>query len=244
MITINSITKNFENFKAVNNLNLTINSWECFWLLWRNWAWKTTTIKMIVWLLKPDNWTILFDGKNIYENTIEIKSNIAYIPDIPYVYDKLTWMEFIFFVWHMYWLDKPTISKRVQKFIEAFNLEDVINKKTEEYSHGMRQKLVFSASLVHQPKYLIIDEPMVWLDPQAAKIIKDILKKLAKQQWCTIILTTHQLYVAAEICDRVGIIHNWELLCLFENKNEFWDLEEKFISLTWWYEKSLETLFE
>ena len=236
MIELKNITKIFGEFKAVDDLSLNINTWECFWLLWKNWAGKTTTIKMIVGLLEQTQWEILFDWKSIHRETLEVKNHLSYIPDTPYVYDKLTGMEFLFFVWTVYWMEKSEIKKRAEKFIKLFNIEEIINKKTEEYSHWMRQKLIFSAALIHNPKYLIIDEPMVWLDPQSNKIVKELIKELTHNYWVNIILTTHQLNIAADICDRIWIIHEWSLKSLFNHKSEFeTKLESEFINITWWY---------
>jgi len=238
MIKIKNISKSFWNFKALDNLNLEIQTWECFGLLGKNGAWKTTTIKMIVWLLKPNSWEILFDGRNMNDNTIEVKKELAYIPDTPYVYEKLTWMEFLAFIWNTYGLSDSQIKERAQKFIHLFNLEEVINKKTEEYSHGMRQKLIFISALIHTPKYLIVDEPMVWLDPQSNKMVKDMFKELTRNHGVSIILTTHQLSVAQDVCDRIWIINEWKLEKMLNNKLEFWEnLENEFIRITWWYDK-------
>lgn len=236
MIEIKNINKCFGKFYAVKNLNLTIKDWECFGLLWKNWAWKTTTIKMLTWLTKQTSWVITFDWVNMKDYPLEIKRKLAYIPDTPYVYEKLTWMEFLFFMWYNYNLSKDEIKKRALKLIKLFNLENVIHKKTEEYSHGMRQKLILSWSLIHNPKFLIIDEPMVWLDPQSWKIVKDLIKWLTKNYWISVVLTTHQLNVAEEVCNRIWIIQSWQLKKIFEDKKEFWEkLENEFINITWWY---------
>ncbi len=239
MIKINSLTKIFENNIAVNNLNLEIKDGEVFWLLGRNWAWKTTTIKMIVGLLQPTKGEILFDWKSINKDPIYIKKQIAYIPDTPYVYEKLTGEEFLIFIWSLRNIPKKETIKRAEPLIKLFNIEHVLNKKTEEYSHWMRQKLIFTASLIHKPKYLIVDEPMVWLDPQSAKAVKEIFKLLARK-WNTVILTTHQLWVAQQVCDRIWIIHQWKLKALFEDKSQFENqLEEKFIQATWGYKSDI-----
>lgn len=237
MIEIRNISKKFGSFKAVDSLNLTIKSWECFGLLWRNWAWKTTTIKMLVWLLKPDSWDILFDGESIMLNWLKIKEKLAYIPDSPYLYDKLTWMDFLFFVGYSFGMKKDQIKDKISSYIQLFDLEEAINKKTEDYSHWMRQKLTFISALIHNPSYLIVDEPMVWLDPQSAKVVKDIIQIITKESWTSVILTTHQLHVAAQVCDRIWIIHWWKLQTMLEGKESFTDnLEDEFIRLTWWYE--------
>jgi len=240
MLKIQNVTKKFGNFVAVKNLNLTIKEGEVFGLLGRNWAWKTTTIKMITGILRPTEGKILFDDKIIFEHPIEVKKQIAYIPDTPFVYEKLTWVEFLLFIGSLWWIHPEEVKKRAMPLIKLFDLKDMVTKKTEEFSHWMRQKLVFISALIHKPKYLIVDEPMVWLDPQSARAIKDMFKLIAHKKMATVILTTHQLNVAQEVCDRVGIIHQWELKYLFEDKKEFEkDLEDKFLSLTGAYDKNL-----
>jgi len=240
MLKLQNVTKKFGNFTAVKNLNLTLKEGEVFGLLGRNWAWKTTTIKMITGILRPTEGQILFDDKTIFDHPIEVKRQLAYIPDTPFVYEKLTWVEFLLFIGSLWWISPQEVKKRTMPLIELFDLKDMITKKTEEFSHWMRQKLVFIAALLHKPKYLIVDEPMVGLDPQSARAIKDMFRLIAHQRWTTVILTTHQLNVAQEVCDRVGIIHQWELKYLFEDKKEFEkDLEDKFLSLTGAYDKNL-----
>ena len=239
MIVFENLTKKYWKFTAVDNLNLQIKDWEVFGLLGRNWAGKTTTIKMLTWLLKPTKWKILFDWISIYEKPIQIKKQISYIADTPYVYEKLTGIEFLEFIWSLWWMTKKEVEKKSLPFIKLFNLEEVITKKSEEFSHWMRQKLVFTAALIHNPKYLIVDEPMVWLDPQSAKAVKKIFRILA-QKWSTVIITTHQLSVAQEVCDRIGIIHHWKLQALFEDKKDFENkLEDKFIQITGWYDEKI-----
>ncbi len=240
MLKIQNVTKKFGKFTAVKNLNLNIKEGEVFGLLGRNWAWKTTTIKMITGILKPTEGQILFDDKTIFDHPIEVKKQLAYIPDTPFVYEKLTGIEFLLFIGNLRGISASEVQKRAQPLIKLFDLNEMITKKTEEFSHWMRQKLVFIAAILHKPKYLIVDEPMVGLDPQSARAIKDMFKLLAHQKKTTIILTTHQLNVAQEVCDRVWIIHQWELKYLFENKKDFEkDLEEKFLELTGAYDKDL-----
>ncbi len=240
MLYIKNVTKKFGKFTAVKNLNLQIKTGEVFGLLGRNWAGKTTTIKMLTGILKPTEWEILFDDKTIFNNPIEVKKQIAYIPDTPFVYEKLTGIEFLLFIGNLRGISAAEVQKRAEPLIKLFDLTSIISKKTEEFSHWMRQKLVFIAAIIHRPRYLIVDEPMVWLDPQSARAVKDMFKLLARQKETTIILTTHQLNVAQEVCDRVWIIHQWELKYLFENKKDFEkDLEDKFLQITGAYDKNL-----
>ncbi len=232
MIKINNVSKKFEKQEAVKKLNLEIKENTCFWLLGRNWAWKSTTMKMMVWLLDPSEGSISYDWLDFSEHTIEIKKQLSYIPDSPYIYNKLTWMDFMYFIWYTYWLSKEKIIEKSNKFFELFDIQDVKNQKIENYSHWMKQKLAFSAALLHKPKYLILDEPMVWLDVQSANVIKDIIKNITRN-WSTVIITTHQIHVASDICDEVWIIHDWELKSKLDKKEDIKNLEKKFLEITW-----------
>lgn len=232
MIKIKNLSKKFNNFIAVNNINIEIEKWICFWLLGRNWAWKSTTMKMMVWLIETSNWSIEYDWVNIETNPLEIKKKLAYIPDTPYIYNKLTWNDFLNFIWYSYWLDKFTIQSKWEKFLKLFDIFDMKHERIENYSHWMKQKLAFTAALMHNPEYLILDEPMVWLDVQSAKAIKEIIKHITKK-WVTVIITTHQISVAIEICDRIWIIHDWELKKILNDKNDINNLEDIFLKTTW-----------
>ena len=243
MINIKNITKNFGNFKAVDNLNLDIHNWECFSLLWRNWAGKSTTIKMLVWLMEPTKWDIFFDNHKLSTNPIAIKSKLSYIPDMPYVYEKLTWIDFLYFVGTAYWMSKEKIKEKAEQFFYMFDFYEMIDKKIEDYSHWMKQKLVFTSALMHNPKYLILDEPMVALDYQWWYMIKKIITTITKNLGSTVIFTTHQIYVAGEISDRVWIIHNWKLVSLIDNKETIRNnLENEFLSSTWEVDEEFEKI--
>lgn len=237
MIELKNLKKSYGSLVAVNDLNLTIWKWTCYALLWRNWAWKSTTIKMLVWLLSPDSWEILYDWVNISDKPEQIKNKFAYLPDIPYVYEKLTGIEFLNFIWKMYGIEKDVVYEKSLKFAKMFEIEDRLTMKTEEYSHWMRQKLLFSSALMVNPDYLILDEPMVWLDPQSQRLVKNILKDLSRNFEVTVFLSTHELSVAVEIADRIWIIH-WGII-QEDIKNEnisVATIEEKFLSITWNYE--------
>ncbi len=245
MIRLENVSKKFWNYLAVDNISLDIKDGECFSLLWRNWAWKSTTIKMIVGLLEASKWNIYFDGLSMKEESISIKSQMSYIPDMPYVYEKLRAIDFLYFVWVSYWMTKEKVKKKAEEYFEMFDLYDMLDKKIEEYSHGMKQKLVFTSALMHNPKYLILDEPMVWLDYQGAYIIKNIISTITKKIWATVIFTTHQIYVASEISDKVAIIHDWKLV---QNLNDEMaiknNLEQIFLSSTWEVNKDFENIIK
>jgi ABC-2 type transport system ATP-binding protein len=238
MIKYENISKKYGSLLAVNNLNLTIAKGEIFGFLGPNGAGKTTTIKMTTGLLAPTIGRVLVDNIDIQKNPEAAKMMMGYIPDTPYIYDKLTAWEFVALVGGLYGMDTKSVRAKAEKYFERFNIGDWSNDRAEEYSHGMRQKVVIAASLIHDPKVIIVDEPMVGLDPQSQKIVKNIFKEKAAEG-CTIFMSTHTLSIANEICDRVGIINKSNLVMLervdklkekFNENNN--DLEELFLELT------------
>ncbi len=198
--------------KAVDDLTLEIQEGEFFGFLGPNGAGKTTTIKMMTGLLSPSNGTILLDGIDIYQNPIKAKQIIGYVPDQPFLYDKLTGREFFYFVGGLYSLSKDFIRQKIDQLIEQFEIGSWIDKLTEDYSQGMRQRIVICAALLHDPKIIVIDEPMIGLDPRSAKIVKEVLKQKTIQEHVTIFMSTHSLSVAEELCTRVGIINHGRLI--------------------------------
>ncbi len=214
MIKIENLSKQFGKLRAVDNLNLEILQGEFFAFLGPNAAGKTTTIKLLIGLLKPSQGTAYICGHNIQTDYVKAKALISYIPDFPFLYDKLTGTEFLNFVMKLY---PQTNQKKQQQLmaelLAAFGLADAKDNLIEYYSHGMRQKLVFASALLHNPQVMIIDEPMVGLDPHSSKLVKDILKQKAKDG-VTIFLSTHTLSVAEELADRIGIIDKGKLLAL------------------------------
>ncbi|RMH69734.1 MAG: ABC transporter ATP-binding protein [Gemmatimonadetes bacterium] len=214
MIELQHVTKRFGDLTAVDNLNLSIPKGEFFGFLGQNGAGKTTTIKMMTGLLRPTEGTILIDGINIQQEPEKAKFRIGYVPDSPYVYEKLTGREFLYFTGNLYRLDQETIRRRTDYFLDLFELQDAADKRTEEYSHGMRQKIVMSSAFIHLPRVMIVDEPMVGLDPQSAKMIKSILRKLCDDQGSTVFMSSHSLPVVEELCDRIGIIVKGRLIAL------------------------------
>lgn len=211
MIKIINVTKKFDKLTAVDSLNLEIARGELFAFLGPNAAGKTTTIKMLVGLLKPTSGQIYINNFNIQNNYLNAKRIISYIPDMPFLYEKLTGREFLEFIIDLYDLERKTKQREIHNLLEAFRLNNVEHQLIENYSHGMRQKLVFAAAFLHEPKVLIIDEPMVGLDPHSAKVIKEMLKNKSKEG-VTIFLSTHTLAVAEELADRIGIIDKGRLV--------------------------------
>lgn len=211
MIELQNISKQFGNLFAVKNLNLTISNGELFTLLGPNGAGKTTTVKMITGLLKPTSGKIIINDIDIGRFPEKAKEMIAYIPDQPYLYPELSGREFIIFVSRLYKMESSQISKRMEKWFSEFRIGDWIDLPASGYSHGMRQKVIFIQALIHQPDIIVIDEPMVGLDPVSARTVKRLLRKKV-EEGTTVFISTHSLVDAEEISDRVGVLNEGELL--------------------------------
>ncbi len=218
MLQIKNLTKKFGSFAAVNSINLQIEKGELYGFLGPNGAGKTTTIKMIAGLYSPTGGTISINGIDITKSPIKAKSIIGYIPDQPFLYDKLTGREFLYFSGGLYNLDKDFLHEKIEELINQLNIKDWIDKRTEEYSLGMRQRITFASAFLHSPKLLLVDEPMVGLDPQSAVVIKKILKEKAGDG-AAIFMSTHSLSVAEEICDKIAIIKDGQII-YDDNKEE------------------------
>ena len=210
MIQFEHVTRKYGTKVAVSDLSLEIPSGELFAFLGPNGAGKTTTIKMIVGLLRPSSGTIRLWGHDIAENNSAANRLLGYVPDVPYLYDKLSGVEFLQFIGEMYGLHHRDLKARIVQQIDDFRLNDFVEDLTESYSHGMKQRLAFAAAMLHDPKVLVIDEPMVGLDPRSVRLVKDLLRvKAAAGQ--TIFMSTHLLSIAEEIADRVGIVAHGQL---------------------------------
>ncbi len=238
ILHIDNITKKFGSVVAVDNLAITLDDGELFGFIGPNGAGKTTTIKMIVGLLRPDMGTITIDGNNVVEKPREAKKLIGYIPDNPYIYDRLTGREFLELVGSLYGMERNVIQERIDFLFDLFSIEDWGDDFAAEYSHGMRQKVIMASAIMHDPKLVVIDEPMVGLDPQSQRLVKNILKKLT-EQGITVFMSTHTLSVAEELCTKIGIIHKGKLLKIgtldklrSDAKMENKSLEELFVKLT------------
>lgn len=237
MLQLKNLSKKFGSFQAVNDLNLQVNSGEFFGFLGPNGAGKTTTIKLISGLLSPTEGTILIDGYDIQKNPVEAKRIIGYIPDQPYLYDRLTGREFLYFSGGLYGISPKELKVIINDVTEMLKIGEWLDRRTEEYSQGMKQRVSIASALLHNPKFLLVDEPMVGLDPQSAKIVKEILTQKA-QEGTAIIMSTHSLNVAEEICSRIGIIKDGALI--FDNDlnsfrnfydKEYQNLESFFLEL-------------
>ncbi len=211
MIELQNVTKTFGTFTAVDDLTLTIPPGELFGFLGPNGAGKTTTIKMIAGLFTPTSGTIRVNGFDTSAQPIDAKHSLAYIPDQPFLYEKLTGREFLYFVGGLFGIAKEDLHRKIKEVIEHFEIGQWIDKKAEDYSQGMRQRISIAAAVLHEPKTIIIDEPMVGLDPRSAKIVRETLMSQA-HAGISILMSTHSLPMAEEICDRIGIIHKGKLV--------------------------------
>lgn len=209
MIRTEHLCKQFGNIRAVDDLTLKIPKGEIFGFLGPNGAGKTTTIKLLTGLLKPTSGQVFICGYDIQTDYLLAKRLIGYVPDIPYLYEKLTGREFLNFIAELYSLDGS--SRKIQEYFELFDLVHYQDHLIEDYSHGMRQKLVFAGVLLHTPEVIIVDEPLVGLDPKSSRLIKETLKGLSRQG-VTLFISTHTLEAAEELCDRVGIIDKGRLI--------------------------------
>lgn len=226
MIELINVTKKFGDFTAIDNLNLKVSDGEFFGFLGPNGAGKTTTIKMITGLYAPTRGQIFVNGIDIQKNPLQAKLHIGYIPDEPFLYDKLTGLEYLYFSGGLYKLEKNFLKNQIEELIERLDLSDWIYKLTEEYSRGMRQRIAIASALLHNPSVIVIDEPIVGLDPQSAVIVKKILREKANQG-AAIFMSTHLLTIVEELCDRIAIIKNGKLI--FENTTtEFQNMKARY----------------
>ncbi|RCK74014.1 MAG: ABC transporter, ATP-binding protein [Ignavibacteriae bacterium] len=205
MIQLINVTKKFNSILAVDNLSIEVPAGQFMGFLGPNGAGKTTTIKMMTGLYNPTSGKIIINGYDVVKQPIEAKLNIGYVPDQPYLYDKLTGREYLYFCGGLYKIPQEDLDIMVDEIIKIFEIEEWIDKRTESYSQGMAQRVVFAAALLHNPKIIIIDEPMVGLDPKSANIIKNILKEKCKNG-STVFMSTHILSVAEELCQRIVFI--------------------------------------
>lgn len=213
MIRIDGLVKDYGKIRAVNNLSLTVGDGEFFGFLGPNGAGKTTTIKIMAGLLKSTSGRVLINGFDISRDMVEAKKMTAYIPDKPFLYDKLTGREFLRFVGELYNMERSRIDAKTDELKDIFSMSEWIDELIEGYSHGMKQKMVMSSALVHDPEVIIVDEPMVGLDPRSIKLVKEIYTDLARNG-VTIFMSTHTLEHAQQMCQRIGIIDRGELVAI------------------------------
>src|SRR5918992_934544 len=205
MIELKALTKRYGTFTAVDAIDLTVPKGELFGFLGPNGAGKTTTLRMIAGILQPTAGSIHLAGIDLSADPIAAKSTLGFIPDRPFIYEKLTGAEFLRFVAGLYGQDGQKIEHRARELMALFDLEEWGDELVESYSHGMRQKLIISSAFVHRPDVIVVDEPMVGLDPKAARILKDLFREYTHRGH-TIMMSTHTLEVAETLCDRIAII--------------------------------------
>ena len=210
MIKLTSLTKRYGNFTAVDGIDLHVPKGELFGLLGPNGAGKTTTLRMIAGILRPTGGKIEIGGIDIEEDPIRAKAKLGFIPDRPFIYEKLTGAEFLRFVAGLFDQEGPEVEHRGRELLALFDLEEWRDELVESYSHGMRQKLIISSAFIHRPDVIVVDEPMVGLDPKAAKILKDLFREYTHRGH-TIMMSTHTLEVAETMCDRIGIIQQGKI---------------------------------
>lgn len=213
MIKLIDLKKTFNGFPAVNGITLKVEKGELFCLVGPNGAGKTTTIKMMTGLLKPTGGKIIIDGNDLQEEPLMVKGIIGYIPDRPFIYEKLTGKEFLKFFAGLFGEEGKTVDDKIERLLNLFELKEWSEELIEGYSHGMKQRLVISSALLHSPKVIIVDEPMVGLDPKGIRLVKRIFKKLSSDD-VTIFMTTHNLSVAEELGNRIGIINEGNLIAV------------------------------
>jgi ABC-2 type transport system ATP-binding protein len=211
MIRLRGVTKRYGKFEAVRGIDLDIGRGELFGLLGPNGAGKTTTMRMIAGILAPSGGTIEVGGEDIVRHPMRAKARLGFIPDRPYVYDKLTGAEFLRFTAALYGQDGAAVEERMDELLELFELMPWKHELTESYSHGMRQKLIIASALVHKPDVIVVDEPMIGLDPKSAKLLKTLLRRYTALGG-TVLMSTHTLEIIEGLCDRVGIISKGELV--------------------------------
>lgn len=235
VIQIHELTKEFGSTVAVNHLNLEIQEGVFFTFLGPNGAGKTTTMKLMSGLLSPTSGTIKIDGIDVVEDPVQVKERIGYIPDHPYLYGKLTGWEFLNFIGGLYSMSADDIHREGEELLDIFDLQSQADRLVETYSHGMRQRLAFTACFLHRPRVVIIDEPWVGLDPRNIRNTVNFLRERTREG-TTIFMSTHSLSIAEEVASRIGILHHGKLI--FEGEldelhdSASRDLEDVFLEMT------------
>ncbi|MFP4514564.1 MAG: ABC transporter ATP-binding protein [Parcubacteria group bacterium] len=211
MLEIKNLNKKFAGFSAVKNINLRVNEGEFFSLIGPNGSGKTTIIKNILGLLRPSSGDVLINGKSIKESPIKAKEQLAYIPDEPKIWNHITGEEFLYFSGALYGMKKEEISKKIVELLAHFDLKGIEKKYFENYSRGNKQKFSILAALLHNPKLILVDEPIVGLDPESAEVAMNLLSKFSREGG-TVFMTTHTLPVAQKYSSKIGILHEGKLI--------------------------------
>jgi ABC-2 type transport system ATP-binding protein len=251
VIRLAGLTKRYGKFTAVDGIDLEVPRGELVGLLGPNGAGKTTTLRMIAGILRPTSGTVLVGGVDIQRHPLEAKARLGYIPDRPFVYDKLTGGEFLRFAAALYGQQGALVERRIDELLEFFELTAWKHELTETYSHGMRQKLIISGALVHRPEVVVVDEPMVGLDPKSARLLKDLFRQFVDRGG-TVLMSTHTLEVAEVMCDRIAILYRGKIAAdgtmddlRQQTASESTSLEDLFLKVTGGLSvRQLDTVFE
>ncbi len=211
MIEFCDVSKYYGKIPAVNGISLKVGKGEIYGFLGPNGAGKTTSIRMATGIFPPTSGTVLVNDLDIQKNPSICKAKIGYVPDRPYVYEKLTGWEFLEFIMDLYENRTDRAGELAQEYLKLFQIDHAVEMLIQDYSHGMKQKLVILSALLHEPDLIVIDEPMVGLDPRGARSLKDLFRNLARAG-TSIFLSTHTMSVAEELCDRISIIHQGKIL--------------------------------
>ncbi|MDR0882947.1 MAG: ABC transporter ATP-binding protein [Candidatus Adiutrix sp.] len=238
MIEIINLTKRYQHHTAVDDLSLRVAPGEIFGFLGPNGAGKTTTIRMVAGALAPTSGEIILGGHHLARAPRPAKSLVGYIPDRPFLYEKLSGWEFFEFLADLYQVARPALADRGPKLLELFELSDWCHDLIENYSHGMKQRLIMAGALLPRPRILVVDEPIVGLDPRGAKLVVDIFRHLADQEGVAILVSTHTMSLASRLCHRIGIIFKGRLEAvgtedeLRARSGQDGDLEDIFLKIT------------
>src|SRR5881396_1382722 len=237
MIELVHLVKRFGELAAVSDISLTVPRGEFFAVLGPNAAGKTTTLRILAGLIKPSSGSARVAGFDVQTQPVEARRRLAYVPDFPFLYDKLTPWEFFRFTGQLFQMEDARIRSVANELVARFNLEPYLGKQIEGLSHGTRQRVAIASALLHAPEVVVLDEPMVGLDPHHARVLKDLLKEKSRQGM-TVFVSTHQLSVAEEMADRIGIIHRGRLIAvgtreeLRRQSGQDGALERSFLALT------------
>jgi ABC-2 type transport system ATP-binding protein len=238
VITLTGLTKRYGRFTAVDGIDLTVLKGELFGFLGPNGAGKTTTFRMIAGIILPTAGRIQIGGVDLLRQPLLAKRRLGYIPDRPFVYDKITGVEFLRFVAALYDAQDASLERRIDELLELFELTPWKHELTESYSHGMRQKLIIASALVHRPEVIVVDEPMVGLDPKSARLLKDLFRQFVSRGG-TVLMSTHTMEIAEVMCDRIAIVYRGKIAAQGtmgelrrQTSSEGMSLEDLFLKLT------------
>jgi len=211
IIKFEGVTKRYGSHKALDDLSFEVKQGEFYGYLGPNGAGKTTTIKTVIGLVHPDEGRVFVDGIEVSRDPLAVRERVGYVPDNPFIYGKLTGREFLRFVGGLYRMEPEEVERRVEWVCDIFEMDAWVDRRTEQYSHGMRKKIVMSAAFLHRPKIIIVDEPTVGLDPPSARLLKDMLA-LIQQHGTAIFMSSHNLAVVEELCERMAILHRGRIV--------------------------------